>query len=393
MTIINNIAVKRRRFDVLLTNTNVITFSTVAIFLPYVLAAIVLISIAIYLITNKQTKQVIFLRNDTKLLKVFFAYILIIPFFCYNLIGFAVGVVVILAFVLGLYMRSIMNSELYERILTLICTLSLTSAGYAIIEKISRFLEGGRDHRISAVFFHPNYFGTIAGTVVIICAYKVLTKQGNQWFYYFVAFMNIISMYLSKSMFVWIEVFIGVAVLLVVLKRHRLLALWLFTAALGAFLIFFVDFDIIPRLSDVEVTVRLRKQIWALTIEQIKQTPIFGHGFYSFMHLFNRSYRNQVIPHAHNIILDLILNYGLIGAGLLTWYIVRYYKAVVAKCFKEKKIMISALILAVTAAAFVHGMTDITLLWFQTLPLFMFILSGIGAYENSKRSKQFRKIF
>ncbi|MDD3174441.1 MAG: O-antigen ligase family protein, partial [Herbinix sp.] len=226
-------------------------------------------------------------------------------------IGFAAGVGVILAIILGLYLRSIMTKVLFERILTLICELSLTSLGYAVIEKITTILDGGGNyHRISAVFFHPNYFGTIVGTVIIICAYKVLTKQSRTWFYYTVAGLNVISMYLCKSMFVWVEVFIGVAVLLVILKRHRLLALWLFAAAMGGFLVLFLEVNIIPRLYDVEVTVRLRKQIWELAIDQIKSAPLFGHGFYSVIYLFNRSYHNQIIPHSHNIYLDMLLNFG-----------------------------------------------------------------------------------
>jgi O-antigen ligase len=277
-----------------------------------------------------------------------------------------------------------MTGELFEKLLTLICTFSLTSTGYAVIEKIVHIIDSGRtNQRISAVFFYPNYFGTIVGTVIIICAYKVLTKQNHKWFYYMVAAMNVISMYLCKSMFVWVEVFIGVAVLLVILKRHRLLAIWLFAAALGAFMIFFLDVNIIPRLSDVDVTVKLRRQIWELTTSEIVKAPLFGHGFYSFMYLFDSSYHNQVIPHAHSIYLDMLLNFGVIGSGLIVVYVVRFYKSVTSICFTKKNSMITSLILAVTAAALVHGITDITLLWVQTLPLFLIILSGLGAFEKN----------
>jgi O-antigen ligase len=276
-----------------------------------------------------------------------------------------------------------MTGELFERILHLICCFSLTSAGYAFIEKLSKTIDFGNDHhRISAVFFHPNYFGTVVGTVIIICAYKVLTKQNHSWFYYLVAAINVFSMYLCKSMFVWVEVFVGVAVLLVILKRHRLLALWLFAAAIGGMLVFLFGVDIIPRLYDVEVTVRLRQQIWEHAASQIAQAPLFGHGLYSFIYLFDASYNNQIIPHSHSIYLDLVLNFGVIGAGLFLCYIVKYYKKVINVCFKGKNTMITSLILAVTASALVHGATDITLLWVQTLPLFLFILAGFGAYEK-----------
>jgi O-antigen ligase len=386
MNVIENIALKRRA-EVSLVGINVASYTAAAIFLPYILSTIVLVFLSIYILVNKQTRQMIFVHKDSMILKMFLVYAIIVPFLYLNLIGLVAGIGVALAIVLGLYIRTIMTAELFEKTLNLICCLSLTSFGYAIIEKITQILDHGSNHqRIAAVFFHPNYFGTIVGTVIIICAYKVLTKQGRSWFYYTVAALNVISMYLCKSMFVWVEVFVGVAVLLVVLKRHRLLSWWLFAAAFGGMLVFILGVNIIPRLYDVEVTVMLRQQIWMETLNRIIMSPMLGHGLYSFMFLFDDSYHNQIIPHAHSIYLDLLLNFGLIGGGLLLWYIVRFYKLIIRVCFKENKKMITPLILAVTAAALVHGTTDITLLWVQTLPLFLFILSGIGSFEKKDSS-------
>ncbi|MDF2942135.1 MAG: O-antigen ligase family protein [Herbinix sp.] len=327
----------------------------------------------------------IFVHNGSNMLKLLIAYVIVIPFIYKNWIGLMVGMGMILATILGLFMRSIMTIRLYEKILTLICVLSLSSAGYAMIEKLINIVFDGRhSHRIAAVFSHPNYFGTIIGTVLIICAYKVLTNQEHKWFYFMVAGINVISMYLCKSMFVWVEVFIGIAVLLVVLKKHRLLALWLTGAVIGGFMIFVLDFSIIPRLSDVNVTVRLRQQIWQLAIEQIKASPLFGHGFMSFSYIYDSTYRNRQIPHAHNIYLDMLLNFGVVGTGLFLWYIYKNYVTLIKLRFKEKNSMITSLILAVSVAALVHGFTDLTLLWIQTFPLFMIILSGFGAEEKVK---------
>lgn len=382
MNITENITLKRR-VEVSLTGMNIATYTAAAIFLPYILAAIILIFLSLYIILNKQTRKMIFTGTNSLVLKLLLAYVLTIPLLVENWIGFAAGVGVVFAIILGLFIRSIMTKDLFERLLTLICNFSLTSVGYAIVEKIAYMLDGGGSaHRISAVFFYPNYFGTIVGTVVIICAYKVLTRQKHAWYYYMVAGLNIINMYLCKSMFVWVEVFIGVAVLLVILKRHLLLSIWLFTAAFAGFMVLFLEVNVIPRLYDVEVTVRLRQNIWELTIGQILKAPLFGHGFYSFMFLFNESYHHQIIPHAHSIYLDMLLNFGLIGTGLFLFYIVKFYKAVIRICFKQKNTGITSLILAVTAAAAVHGITDITLLWVQTLPLFLLILAGLGAFEK-----------
>jgi len=383
--IIENVTIKRR-MELALTGENIITYTAASIFLPYILTAITLAFITIYIIANKQTRQLVFIHKGCSMLKLFFIYILVIPFMYRNWLGIAVGLGMILAFTLGLYLRSVMTRDLYERILTMICTLSLTSAAYAITEAIANFLfDAGHSHRISSVFSHPNYFGTIVGTVIIICAYKLLTNQQNKWFYYMVIGFNVISMYLCKSMFVFVEVFIGVVILLVIQKKHKLLILWLSSAVLGAFLVLVVGVNLIPRLYDVTVTVSLRQKIWQLAWGQIKQSPLFGHGFMSFSYLFNTAYHNRLIPHSHSIYLDMLLNFGIVGSMLFLWYFAKYYISVITTCFKKNNIIVGSLILAVTGAALVHGATDLTLLWIQTLPLFLVILAGQGSEEKTEQ--------
>jgi hypothetical protein len=77
------------------------------------------------------------------------------------------------------------------------------------------------------------------------------------------------------------------------------------------------------------------------------------------------------------------MNFGVIGVILLINYFVHYYKAVIRTCFHEKKTAITSLIIAVTVVALVHGTTDVTLLWIQTLPLFFVVLAGYGSYEKN----------
>ncbi|MBB2183205.1 O-antigen ligase family protein [Lachnospiraceae bacterium MD1] len=373
----------KHRIDLSLTNTNMVVFATAAIFLPYILSGIILISIAIYIIWNKDTRQLVFIHPGSGIIKCLFTYMLFISFLYQNWIGLLAAIGICLAIVFAFYMRSVMTKELYEQLLTFVCGLSLTSAGYAITEAvISYFIDGRHNHRISSVFFHPNYFGTIVGTVIIICAYKFLTIKKNKHFYLIVACVNVINMYLCKSMFVWVEVFVGITILLIALKKYRLLALWLSAALLAGILIFGLNFQLIPRLSVADVTFQLRKQVWRITLREIKKAPLLGHGPMSFYFLTDVAYRNQIIPHAHSLYLDTILNYGIIGFALISYYCVKNYKAYIKSCLGKKNITSSYLVLAVIGATLVHGLTDITILWVQTLPLLMLVLSGQGVVEK-----------
>lgn len=365
--------------------------ATGSIFLPYILAGIVLVLLAIYVVLNKHTRNLMLSYKDSKIMILFLFIILIIPCLFRDGIGITIGVSVgvgmLLAVILGLFLGRVMTPVLYEKILTLICILSLISTSCAISEKfvISVFDESYSINRISAMFFHPNYFGTIIATVIIICAYKVLTNQGRKWFYYMIAFMNVISLYLCESMFAWIEIFVGVAVLLMILKKHRLLAIWFLALVVGAFTIFVLNIDFIPRLSDAEVTTKLRLKIWEFAVGQIKLSPFIGYGLMSYAY---KSYcSGQIISHAHSLYLDVFMNFGMIGTFVFVWFLAKYYTSVFKVCFHEKTHMITSLILAVTAAALVHGLIDVTLMWIQTLPLFLIIISGFGAYIHPKRTK------
>lgn len=339
-----------------------------------------LVALSIFIVCNPNTRKLIFVQNTSKFLLLFTAYNLVVCFIYKNWSGIAVGFGFLFAFILASYLRNIMTKRLFEKILTIICVLSIIATGYALTEKfiLPLFIKGFHVDRSSAMFYYPNYFATIVSTVIIICAYKVLTRQGKKWFYYILAFCNVISLYLSESMFGWVEVFLGVAVLLIILKMHRLLAIWLLLATVAIFIIFGLNISIIPRLHQAELTTEMRINIWKKAIHKIQESPFFGHGFMPFLLTKTR--------HSHSIYLELLLDFGIVGTVFLIWYLVKYYFTLFRVCFIEKKTRINALILAVTAAALVHGMVDLTLMWIQTLPLFIVILSGFGSYENGKEN-------
>ncbi|MDF2610962.1 MAG: O-antigen ligase family protein [Lachnospiraceae bacterium] len=324
------------------------------------------------------------IHKGSNILLLFFAYNFLVSSIYGNWIGFVIGLGIMFLFILGLFIRSVMTSELFEKVLNLICRLSVIASIYAVIEKyILPLLNEESVDRASAMFFYPNYFGTIASIVVIVCAYKVITRQGNRWSFYGIAGMNLISIYLSGSMFAWVEVFLGVSVLLFAFKRHKLLAYWLLFVTAAGFMIVVLRMDVIPRLSQAEVTTEMRIDIWEFAIRQIKRRPLFGHGFMSYLFLDKTQRLGYLVPHSHSIILELLLNFGIVGTSMFLWYFIRYYASVIRAYLIDKSLKINYLILAVTAAAFIHGVVDLTLMWIQTLPLFLIILSGAGAFENS----------
>lgn len=354
------------------------------IFLPYILSASILIMAAMYILINKQTRQIFILHKYATFVFLFFCFAEIISAVHGNWYGILGGFGFTLALVLGIFQYQIMTKDLFEKSLTIICVFSMLGTVYAVFEKIIMIEFPGyyNYERVCSIFFYPNYFGTISATVILICVYKILTNKENRSLFLVIAAFNVINIYLCESMFAWIEVISGTAVLLFLLKRYRILGYWIGLAFMGGFFILILNIDIIPRVSEASTTLNMRFKIWDKAFDLIKQAPLFGEGPMAFA--FKTKQMGNRIPHSHNFIMESILNYGIIGSLFILFFTLRYLYFLCKTCFKEKRSDVTSLIIAVIVAAFIHGLTDNTLMWVQTLPLFAFLLAGYGAFKKKE---------
>lgn len=367
-----------------LTYTNLAMMTVAGIFLPYVLAGSILIMAAMYILINRQTRQILILHKDATFVFVFLGFVQIVSALHGNWYGMAAGFGFTLALILGIFWYQIMTEELFEKTLTLICVFSMLGSVYAIFEKIIMIEFPGyyNYERVCSTFFYPNYFGTVSATVILICVYKMLTNKDNRSLFLVIIIFNIFNIYLCESMFAWIEVFTGTALLLFLMKKYRILGYWVGLAFIGGFLMLILNIDLIPRLSEAGTTLNMRFKIWEKALMLIKQAPLFGEGPMAFA--FKTKQMGNRIPHSHNFILESLLNYGIIGSLGILFFSIKYLYYVCKTCFKEKRSNITSLILAVIFAAVIHGLTDNTLMWVQTLPLFIFLLAGYGAFKEKE---------
>src|SRR4029078_11455321 len=74
---------------------------------------------------------------------------------------------------------------------------------------------------------------------------------------------------------------------------------------------------------DKKVLIQSRTEIWSTAFESIKISPLVGHGFgniESAMQAAAQNLRNniryQYVDSTHNIILDYLVEGGIVGAGL-----------------------------------------------------------------------------
>ena len=351
----------------------------VSIFIHYVLAAVMLVVIAAaVLIIGKY-------RRMLKTLKFrFVGYA-----FCFltalvaainsNWVGVLCSFGAFVVFITGHFAHAIMTTKTYETCLILCCVSSVFVSIYVIIERICFWKIP--HYRCYGLFFNPNYLAAVLAAVVIICAYKVIARQDKMLFYYIIAAICVFPIYFSGSMFIWIEMFIAVAVLLSLTNKHNILSIFLILVSFCCAVIYFVP-DIIPRFSESTATFENRLRIWELSIETIKLNPLFGKGFLTYFYMFKNFSPAYPTTHAHNIFLEPLLSFGILGTIILIAFLALYYKRLLYCKSYSNQSHISALVLALTAGVFVHSLVDMTMLWIQTAALYAVIMAGIGADEK-----------
>ncbi|MBQ0083555.1 MAG: O-antigen ligase family protein [Clostridiales bacterium] len=371
----------KRRTD-LSNEENIIYIAAVSVFLPFQITILSIVVLGLYVLLNKKTRALAISVTGWFLPPVFTLFSSCVALAYKNYLGFAASLGFFLIVTLERFFRAIMNRELFERTLNLCCVTSLFAVLVTIIEKLIHFSDiwyrcSGDlfDNQALSFYGHANYLGSIMAASILICAYKVVVIKESKKYYYLIAIANATAMLLTESMFAWIEVFIGLSILLLLARRHQLLGILFIVTAFGGFLLYTVP-EIFPRTAHIDGTFNSRVEIWDLAITAIKENFLVGKGFFSF-----KMIRPEHV-HTHNILFDFLLNFGILGSIMLfAMLFIICQKLVLCKNFLRKS-GVTYLILSLSCAVLIHSITDMTVFWLQTALLYSVVLSGLGAEEQ-----------
>jgi len=140
---------------------------------------------------------------------------------------------------------------------------------------------------------------------------------------------GVICLLLTYSRSAWIGFIAGFFVLFVILKK-RLLILFV--------LLFLIPFSVVPRLgnrfksivsSDTAYGIFGRTAVWQTSLNIIKKYPLLGAGVNTFYYIYPKFQPEGSIdrfPHAHNILLHLGAEIGLIGAAAFCVLMFLFFK-------------------------------------------------------------------
>lgn len=341
---------------------------TAGIFLPYVLSGIILAYMFFRALLVKDLREKIVKNSDFKFILIFFALNLISPILHKNFLGLACFVGVNAILILMLYLRSVMNEKLIQKSFDVMAFMSMTSAIVAHLQ-ISKEVE-----RAPSVFFNPNYYGAVITLVVLICFYRILKKQSNIPFMLITILVNFYGLLKADCQSAFFCIVFGVWLLLLFNKKYALFAI---TSVIGVLMIVFLPklTFLMPRISDFVHNLSLRADIWRIGIEAFKEDVLFGRGMMGYFQVY-KEYGGRKNFHCHNIVIDLLLSYGIIGGVPLVWFVVK-------NVVKAKGKKYAPLIFSVVGAVLLHSMVDLTIAWIQTGMLASLILSCVYI-ENRK---------
>lgn len=299
-----------------------------------------------------------------------------------NHLGMLYALAIVAVLIAGFYVKSIMTRQLFNTILDVACLSSVACGIIAIFQKLSVY-SAKPSYRPVSTFTNANYYGMMIEFIVLIACYRLLTNAYNKKFYCIVIGVNIIGLYLSASMSSFIGMSCGVLVLLL-LKGRRKLAFSTVLFAVAFIIISFFLPRFFPRIGDVDHTMGQRLLIWTASLKGIKLHPLFGQGPVTYQLIYSE-FDGYKTYHCHNLLLDVLLNYGFVGASAIAFYVITQLKVLITRLKNNICSNMNILVIAAAVAIAVHGLTDVTIFWIQTGMLFMLLFSSTGissAYEN-----------
>ena len=359
---------------------NLIYIAFISVFAHYVITALTIIVIGIGLLVNKKTRKQVFSFKGRGWFLAFTLYTTVTAVCFRNFIGVACSFAFFLIVVISFYVRANVTEKVFNRCLDICCYAAIPLVIATFTENALNSADKG--YTCKLWFFNENYFCSLLAAIVIICAYNATSHKTKVLKYYICAACAAYAMYLGESMFAFVEVFVGIMIVLVLKKKHKLIALALFVVAACMIVLLAVP-DIFPRLSEINVTSQRRLRIWNEAMPFINDNVLFGRGFLSFYQIARQNPSMYQTTHTHNFAIESMLSFGIIGTVFLLLFLWSYFKKVYeCKALLRNNAAVT-LILTISTAVLVHTMTDLTLIWVQTGLLHGLFLGGVGIDEKT----------
>lgn len=282
--------------------------------------------------------------------------------------------------------NTILNIMIFMSVLCFIYTCLeyyeiVESLNYSVFELT---VEDNPMYRVNSTFFNANYYAMMCEFFIVVCTYKWLKTKNYQHRYAYQAacLFNFAGLYLTGSRAAWLTIAVSLLAL-VYFMGYKKLAMKLFLIEIVVAIMVFINPDLMPRLGDSDSSFSTRIDIWKTAILQIQNQPFFGHGPLTYLQVFPQ-FNGVPTQHAHNIYLDIIMNFGLVPLMVLIPFAKSQFHGICAMRQSKGGKQLIALIISLTLVVLIHGVIDSTIFWSQTAFVFFLLISSSSLqYDES----------
>jgi O-antigen ligase len=152
-------------------------------------------------------------------------------------------------------------------------------------------------------------------------------------------------------------------------------------------------FERFARLLDFgEGTTFFRLRVWESAIQMIRERPLTGLGLDQFLYAFQGRYmmpdawQEPYLSHPHNLILDFWTRLGILGAALLLWTQIAFWRAALALYRAGREPLPRALVIGVMGCmvnTLAHGLVDNSIFVQDLIYAYMLLLGIIGQLKQT----------
>ena len=389
-----------QRWSDFTTDEKIITVCAIALFLPYFLVAVPSLFAILRALFSSEVR-----RRMTAVSSSGYIYaaipLLIFPALLFrNWLGIFGGAVIWLMLVFMLYLFTVMRVRFYNNIIDLMLLLSMAAMAVGVADRLLYWLFDIKIFivlgRTSSVFWNPNFYGYIIELFVLMALYR-FEKRHSPW-YLVILFANLGSILLCDCRTAWAA--LGAALLFYAVHyKHNVkwvVVTMLITVSLVILILLVPMFSGRLASNIINYDVDKRSKIWGDAIHWIRQRPVFGYGMDAYREICIRTHAKRVRWHSHNIILNLMLDFGVAGLAYFSAMIGRIIKVLNKPQFCVIYSQIRSLIMVAGLATLIHGVTDVPILGIQTGLALIFIVSGCSVERNErvfKRLNNFCEIY
>lgn len=243
----------------------------------------------------------------------------------------------------------------------IIFALSLTvlaTSAFAIYQKFTGwgipnpYWAAEETRRVTSVWGFPNAIGLFLAPLIPLFVWEATKRRRMTMLYYLlVTLLSLLAIIFAKSTGALVGLTAALVITGVLYKKTRITTIAV--AALGALLIM-----LIPALKPVQQELlmqdysgRIRRDMWAESVELLSEHPILGTGLSSYREVIHR-YRIdkwiEIFEYPHNIILNFWIELGVLG--VLAFVLIFYW------IFKTAR---HPALLAAFTIILVHGLVDV----------------------------------